>query len=77
MSRRSKPARKQWLLRSQFGVSDPSPDRISGLLRDLELHRTLGLLLQNNRPGCDATHVADVSDAQLDQITGSKLAVDG
>ena len=75
MSRRSKPARKQWVLRSQPGVSDPSPDRISGLLRDLELRRTLGLLLQNNRPGCDATPVADLSDAQLDQVTGSKLAL--
>jgi hypothetical protein len=58
-------------------VLDPSTDGVTGRLRDLELHRTLGLLLQQDGPRCHAVPVADVSSAQPHQVTGSKLAVDG
>src|ERR1700684_2850620 len=36
-----------------------------------------GLLLQHDRPRCHAAPVANVSDPQLDEVAGSKLAVDG
>src|SRR5580704_7508191 len=67
VSRFAKAARKQRVLRRQPGLRNPGSDRVAGRLRDLELHRTLGLLLQHDRPRCHAASVADISDAQLDQ----------
>ena len=58
-------------------MADPSADRLTGRLRNLKLYRTLGLLLQHDGPRCHAAPVADVTYAQLDQVAGSKLAVDG
>src|ERR1700736_2276762 len=58
-------------------MTDPGSNSIPRWLSNLELHRTLGFLLQHDRPGCHAAPVADVSDAKPDQVTGSKLAVDG
>ena len=58
-------------------MTDPGFNSLPRGLGNLELNGPLGLLLQHDRPGCDADPVADVSDAQPDQVTGSKLAVDG
>jgi hypothetical protein len=77
VSRLANPARKQRVLCGQPGVPDPGTDRVTRRLGDLELHRTLGPVLQHDCPGYHAAAVADVSDAQPDQVTGSKLTVDG
>jgi hypothetical protein len=58
-------------------MTDPGSNSLPRRLGDLELYRTLGFLLQHDRPGSHGASVADVSDAQLDQVTRSKLAVDG
>jgi len=58
-------------------MTDPGSDSLPRRLGNLELYRTLGFLLQHDRPGCHGASVADVSDAQFDQVAGSKLAVDG
>jgi uncharacterized protein (DUF2336 family) len=50
---------------------------VSGLIRDLELHRTLSLLLHDDGARCHTLSVADIVDSQLHQITGAQLAVDG
>jgi hypothetical protein len=77
MYRAVESAWKKTALRGQPCITDPGSDSIPRRLGNLELHGTLGFLLQHYCPGCHAASVADVSDAQSDQVTGSKLAVDG
>src|ERR1022692_13486 len=81
------PGRKMWrlrnaawkeeLLRLQVGRRDPGGDRVPRLLGDLKLHRSLGLLLHDNRAGGDATALDHIMDAKPDQIAPAQLAVDG
>ena len=52
-------------------------DRGSGSLRDLELHRSPGLPLNNHRPIADAAGMGYVSDSDGHQVATSELAVDG
>ena len=56
---------------------DPGADRVPGLLGNLELDRSLGLLLHDDRTGGDPTALDDIVDAQPDQIAATQLAVDG
>ena len=58
-------------------LADPARDRLPGLLSNLELNRTLRLSLHDHRPGSDASPLADIADAQTDQVTRPQLAVDG
>ena len=60
-----------------MGRRDPGGDRVLRLLRDLKLHRSLGLLLHNNRPGGDVTALDHIMNAKADQIAPAQLAVDG
>jgi hypothetical protein len=54
------PAWEQKLLWLKPTLFDPPRDRLPGLLRDLELYRTLGLLLHGCGPGCDSLAVRHV-----------------
>jgi hypothetical protein len=58
-------------------VLDPARHSLSGLFGDLELYGSLGLLLHDDGPSGHAISVRDVSDAQLHEITGPELTVDG
>jgi hypothetical protein len=58
-------------------MTDPGSNSPPRRLGNLKLYRTLGFLLQHDRPGCHVASVAHVSDAQLHQVAGSKIAVDG
>src|SRR5579864_3696839 len=70
------PTREQEVVRLQAGSRDPCLHRLAGRRRDLELHRTLCLLLQNDRPCSDSIAVAQVAHAQLHQVAGAQFAVD-
>jgi hypothetical protein len=52
-------------------------DSGSDLLRNLELHRSPGLPLNNHRPIADVAGKGYVSDSDGHQVATSKLAVDG
>ena len=56
---------------------DPGRDRVPRLLGDLKLHRSLGLLLHDDRRGSDPTALDHIVDAKPDQIAPAQLAVDG
>ena len=45
------------------------------VLRDLKLNRARGFLLHDDRTRGNPVAMADVSNPELDQITGSQLAV--
>ena len=47
---------------------EPSGDRFSRLLSDLQLHRPLGLLLHDDCSGSDVTALDHVVDSKPDQI---------
>jgi hypothetical protein len=51
-------------------------DRGSGLLGDLELHRTARLSLNYGRAVTDPTADADIVDLQLHEIAAPEFAVD-
>ena len=55
----------------------PVLQRGAGLLRDLELNRTAGLVLDNCRPVSHVAADGDVIDPKADEIAAAKLAVDG
>lgn len=58
-------------------MSDPSCNGLPGLFSDLELHRTLGLLLHDDGASSHTVSMRDVSDTELHQVAGPELAVDG
>jgi hypothetical protein len=60
----------------QLGKVDPSQDRISRWLRDFELHGSLSLLLQNERPRPHGLTVTDGAYFPLHEITCPKLTFD-
>src|ERR1051326_18814 len=57
-------------------MAQPILDRASGLLGDLELHRSARFLLNDRRAGADATANTDIVNPQPHEITTSELAVD-
>src|SRR5665213_4437199 len=77
MRRRRYTARKQELLRLQMRRGDPGGDRIAGLLGDLELNRTLRLLLHDNGEGRYQAALAHIMHAESNPIEAAQLAVDG
>ena len=54
----------------------PLLERRSGLLRDLELNRTSGLVLDDRRPVSYGTAGRDVVDPEGDEVAAAMLAVD-
>jgi hypothetical protein len=62
---------------SEMATGYPGPDGGSGLLRDLELHRSPGLSLNDHSPIAYSAGNRDISDCDGDQVATSKLAVDG
>jgi hypothetical protein len=54
-------------------LSSPDGYRVSGLFRDLELNWPMRLLLHDDGSCCDLIAMADVEDAQLEQVTCAKL----
>jgi hypothetical protein len=76
MRRLGQTAWKEELLRLQVRRADPCRDRVSRLFGDLELHRSLGLLLHDNRSRGDVTALDHIVDAESNQIATAQLAVD-
>lgn len=67
---------KQEILGLQLCCPDPSQQSILGLVRDFELDRTLGLLLHHDSARGNPGPMRNVTNAQLDQVASSELAVD-
>ena len=68
-------ARKQKVLGFQPCLLDPVLDGVARCLRDLELHRALGLVLQHYGATCHLVAVADVTDLETNQVASAQLAV--
>jgi len=68
---------KEELLRLQAGGGDPGTDRVPRLLGDLELHRSLRLLLHDNRACGDMTAMEHVANVKPHQVARAQLTVDG
>jgi hypothetical protein len=64
------------LLRLQTSSRYPNGGRVSGLLGDFELHRSLSLLLHDNRAGRNMRTLDHIVDAESNQIATAQLAVD-
>jgi hypothetical protein len=47
-------------------MGDPRGDRLAGLVGQLELHRLLGLVLEDDGAVRDGAAVRDIADAQRD-----------
>src|ERR1700690_3519584 len=75
MRRQLYPARKQVILCFECCVPNPSEERFSGRLRNLELNRSLGLLLHDDRARGDSITVCDIADTQLHEIAAAQLTV--
>jgi hypothetical protein len=73
---RSDPAGKEAPGVPVSNVGKPRLDRGSGLLGDLELHRTARLLLNCGRAVTDPTADADIVDLKPHEIAPSEFAVD-
>ena len=70
------PARKQKVLRLQPGVFDPCLQGVTGGLGNLELHRSLRLVLHDDGACRHLVAVADVPDLESDEVASAQLAVD-
>src|ERR1700722_359603 len=70
------PAGKQKIRRLQSSRFDPGFEALTGLLRDLELDRPLGLLLHDGGPRSHVASVTNVLHLQSREIARSKLAID-
>jgi hypothetical protein len=69
-------ARKHEVCALKLGRCEPRLRALKRLLRQLELHRALRLLLHHYRPLHNLTALRDVAHAQFDQIAAAHLAVD-
>jgi hypothetical protein len=76
MRRGMESAGEKVVVRFQASLPDPRLHRLAGRCRNFELHRSLGLLLQDDGAAGHTVAVTDVADAQLDQIRGAQFAVD-
>lgn len=72
----SDPAGKEVPGAPASNVGKPRLDRSSGLLGDLELHRTACLLLNDGRAVTDPAADADIVDLQPHEIAAPEFAVD-
>jgi hypothetical protein len=70
------PTWKQEIVGSKAGLLDPLLNGVARRRRDLELHRTLCLLLHDDGPRGDLVAMTDVPKLQLHQVTAPELAVD-
>src|SRR5450432_3413810 len=68
--------RKDEVVRSQSGLLDPLLDSVASYWCDLELNRTLGLVLHNDGPSCHLVTVADVPHSEANEVAAAQLAVD-
>src|SRR5215472_2351239 len=73
---RSDPAGKEVPGVPVSNVRKPGLDRGSGLLGDLELHRTARLFLNDGRAVADPAADADIVDLQPHEIAAPEFAVD-
>jgi hypothetical protein len=71
------PAREEPVIRSTTSHPQPSRERISCRLGDLEWDRSAGLLLHDRRPQADRSAHGHVADPEFDQVTSPKLRVEG
>lgn len=76
MARSVDPAWEQEVFAAQVRLADPILDGRPRAGRDLELHRTMGLVLHDGRAIGDFVAVADVANAQCHQVAASQLAVE-
>ncbi len=67
---------EQEILRLQLSLFDPSLQGVAGSCRDLELDRTLCLVLHHDRARRDLVAMKDVSDLEGDEIASAELTVD-
>lgn len=70
-------AREQELPRREMLLGDPRFHRLSGRVRQLELNRLRRLLLHDRCPGDRLSTVCDILYFEPDQVTATKLIVDG
>src|SRR3974390_108918 len=77
MGRPVKPAWEHEIIASEFSATNPIPHRFSGLLGNLELDRSLRLLLHYNGASCNTFSMHDISNFKLHQIARSQLTVNG
>lgn len=69
------PAREQKIRHLQSSRFDLRFEALTGLFRDFELHRPLGLLLHDCRSGRHVASVADILDQQPGKIARSELVI--
>jgi len=74
MRRLRNATRKEELLRFEMSALNPGRDRISCLLGDLELHRSLSLRLHDNRARRDLTALHNIVDTKRNQVTSAQFA---
>ena len=60
-----------------MGIRDPGSDRVSCLFGDIELHRSSGLRLHDNRARRDLTALHDIVDTKRNQVTSAQFAIEG
>src|SRR4030095_4088079 len=77
MGRRRHSAREEELLRLQLGRRNPGSDRVPRLLGGLKLHRSLRLLLHDNRAWSDVDALDHITNPNGDQIAPAQFTVDG
>jgi hypothetical protein len=64
------------MLRFQMGRRDPGSDRVPGLLGELKLHRSLRLLLHDNRSRGDIAALEHIANPKPNQIATAQPAID-
>ena len=69
------PAGEKEIFRSKASLLDPGLDGIARWRCDLELHRSLRLLLHDDRSGCDLLAMADIANLEFHEVTASQFAV--
>jgi hypothetical protein len=70
-----KPAGEQEVLGLQPGLLDPRLQRVPRGLGDLELHRSLGLVLHDDGARRQLIAMTHVADLEGDEVAAAKLAV--
>src|SRR5258708_33743911 len=76
MGRVREPAGKQAMLRLKVRSVDPRGDSDSRRLRQFKLHGPLRLSLHDHGAAQDLVAVGNVTNAKIDEITATQLAVD-
>lgn len=70
-------AGEQGIVRLNVRAVDPGSNRHSRRQGDLELDRSIGLLLHDNRPDSNQGAMRDFPQLELHEIAGAKLLVNG